>query len=171
MIANGAVTEDKLADSVAGDGLTGGAGTPLAAEADTVGGGNLLTVIDVNSNGIALDGAADPGLEDVSGLRVKVKADGGIVRDSDGLSIDAAAINAMRIEEYTIQAADVTSKSFTLGATMADTDQISLTVYGGVLQNYATDYTAADSTTVSWNGLGLDGTIEEGDELQVSYPI
>ena len=66
--ANG-VTETQLNTSVAGDGLTGGGGSALAVgagngisvaanavavAADGTGGANLATVVDVNSNGVAI---------------------------------------------------------------------------------------------------------------------
>lgn len=47
-------------------------------------------VLDIDASGIKLVLAADPGLEDSSGLRVKIKTDGGVVRDADGLSLAAA---------------------------------------------------------------------------------
>jgi len=44
----------KLGNDVAGNGLTGGNGSAIAAQADSTGGSNLGTVVDVNSNGIAV---------------------------------------------------------------------------------------------------------------------
>ena len=115
----------------------------------------------------------DPGLENdgANALRVKIKAGGGILSDSTGLSIDSSVINELTIVEHIITASDVTSKSFTLASPMADTNQIALVVYGGVPLNYGVDYTANSSTIVGWNGLGLDGEISEGEEVQATYPI
>lgn len=117
--------------------------------------------------------ATNSGLEDdgAHGIRIQVQSGGGLILDSTGLSLDRSTIDEMYIAEYTIQAADMTSKSFTLTQAMADTDQFSLLVYGGPPQNYGVDFTASSSTVITWNGLGLDGTISEGDEVQVSYPI
>jgi len=116
-----------------------------------------------------------PGLEDDGshGVRVKVKAAGGITLDSTGLSVDRSLLNEFLMVEHTITASDVTNANFTLVSPMANTNQIALTVYGGVPQNYGVDYTckAGDSTTVWWNGLGLATAIAEGDEVQVQYPI
>lgn len=172
-LAAGSVIASKLGDDIDGNGLTGGAGSALAVLADTVGGANLLTTINVSANGVAIKAATNPGLESdgTNALRVKVKTGGGIVRDADGLSVDAAAINAQYILQHTLTASDITSKSFTLDQPMASTNQIQLTVLGGVMQTYATDYTAADSTTVSWSGLGLDGVVVTGDLMSVTYPI
>lgn len=117
--------------------------------------------------------ATDPGLENdgANALRVKVKTGGGILLDSTGLSIDRSQINEVKIIEYTILASDVTSKGFTLETAMANTNQIAMTVYGGLPVNYGSDYTAVDSTTVGWSSLGLDGFIAAGDEVQVTYPV
>ena len=48
------VTAAKLGSDVAGNGLTGGNGSALAAQADTTGGANLAKAINVSSNGIAI---------------------------------------------------------------------------------------------------------------------
>jgi hypothetical protein len=117
--------------------------------------------------------ATSPGLEDDGshGIRVKVKADGGITLDSTGLSVDRSLLNEFLMVEHVITAPDVTAANFTLATPMANTNQIALTVYGGVPQNYGVDYTAVNSTTIGWTGLGLATAIAEGDEVQVQYPI
>jgi hypothetical protein len=43
---------------------------------------------------VSLDLATDPGLENSSGLRVKVKAAGGITRDADGLSLSTSSLGS-----------------------------------------------------------------------------
>ena len=48
------VTAAKLGNDVAGNGLTGGNGSALAASADSTGGTNLATSINVSTNGIAI---------------------------------------------------------------------------------------------------------------------
>jgi len=74
------------------------------------------------------------------------------------------------MEEHTITSDEASGKSFILAEVPTDTDQVSLTILGGVAQNNGTDYAIADSTVVSWNGLGLDGFIEENDIAQCEYP-
>lgn len=115
----------------------------------------------------------DPGLENdgANGVRVKVSAGGGILLDSTGLSVDRSVISELNIEEHIITADDATAKTFTLSTAMADTNQIALVVYGGMPLNYGVDFTATNSTTIGWNGLGLDGIIAEGDEVQATYPV
>ena len=53
-LAAAAVTEAELASSVAGNGLTGGAGSPLAVVANSTATPNLGLVIDVSANGVAV---------------------------------------------------------------------------------------------------------------------
>jgi hypothetical protein len=51
----------------------------------------VASPIERTASGIGLNLAADPGLEDVSGLRVKIKADSGLTVDGDGLQVTPAA--------------------------------------------------------------------------------
>lgn len=48
------ITPDHLSTSVAGDGITGGAGNALSVVADATGGANLSKSINVSSNGVAV---------------------------------------------------------------------------------------------------------------------
>jgi hypothetical protein len=86
---------------------TGGTGAVIAIapnnagiKATTTGAGDSGSIVSRDAAGLIgaenLELATDPGLEDSSGLRVKVKTGGGITRDSDGLSASAesVAINA-----------------------------------------------------------------------------
>ena len=117
--------------------------------------------------------ATDPGLENdgQNGLRVKINPTGGILLDSTGISVDKDQINELTVIEHVLTADDVSNKTFTLPTAMADTNQIALVVYGGMPLNYGVDYTANSSTIVGWNGLGMDGLVETGDEIQAIYPI
>jgi|GEM_PF-4048554 len=115
--------------------------------------------------------ASVSGLESDSTHALKIKTGQGVTCNSSGLALDKSLINELYIENHTITASDVTSKTFTVSQPFADTNQLSLIVMGGPYQRYGTDFTAADSTSVGWNGLGLQGTIIEGDKVQVSYPV
>jgi hypothetical protein len=53
-VLNASIDENKLTTSVAGDGLLGGNGTKLHVVADTTGGLNLATAINISSNGVAV---------------------------------------------------------------------------------------------------------------------
>jgi len=53
-LANDAVTENIIISTALGNGLTGGSGSVLSVVADSTGGANLATVLDVNANGVAV---------------------------------------------------------------------------------------------------------------------
>jgi hypothetical protein len=53
-LAGTSVTAAKLGADVAGDGLTGGNGSDIDVQADSTGGANLATVVNVSSNGVAV---------------------------------------------------------------------------------------------------------------------
>lgn len=75
------VSSDDTTENYAASKLTGGDGITVT---ETGGGGNETLDFDVEL-------ASDPGLEFSSGaLRAKVKASGGVTRDSDGLSVNEA---------------------------------------------------------------------------------
>jgi len=74
-LAAQAVTAAKLGSDVAGDGLTGGAGADLDVQADTTGGANLATAINVSANGVAVK-VDDATLEANGSSQLAVKADG-----------------------------------------------------------------------------------------------
>jgi len=99
---------------------------------------------------------------------VRVKVGTGIVRDAEGLSL--TGLTSAFIEDHVVTSGDISSKSITLTHATTDTNKVVLTVYGGVPQNIGTDYTCTNSTTVSWNGKGLDGIIAEGEEVRLIYP-
>ena len=118
--------------------------------------------------------ASNPGLEGDgtgdNGLQAKLKADGGILVDSDGLYLDHTKINAMKVEQHTVTAGEITAKGLTLGATPAADAEVTMDIVSGVAQNNGVDFSVS-GTALSWNGLGLDGVIAENDVMILAYPI
>ena len=51
------------------------------------------TGLELTADGLGIDLATDPGLEFSSGIRAKVKAGGGVTRDSNGLSVNEGDIS------------------------------------------------------------------------------
>lgn len=98
-LAAQAVEAAKLGSDVAGNGITGGAGSALAAQADAVGGANLALAISVTTNGIAVK-VDDTTIEGNGSNQLQVKAN----------SIDASHID--ETDDYTWTA----SHDFTGGA-------------------------------------------------------
>jgi len=76
----------------------------------------------LDTGGVGLDLATDPGLElNSDQLQVKTKTGGGVVRDSDGLSVDATQLSA----------ADTSNKGVVLqAAARADSGQDAVTLTG-----------------------------------------
>ena len=114
---------------------------------------------------------------DVAGLAV---VDGGIfLNKGDGnIYIYDATAGAFRrngadvtvTERHTLNAAEVSAKSFSLSHPVATgrEAQVMLSI-GGVAQLAGTDFSVSGST-VSWNGLGLDNIgLVEGDVFVVHY--
>ena len=75
----------RIASSAAGNGLTGGSGSALAVSADTTGGANLATVINVSTNGVAVK-IDDTTIGENASNQLEVK-DGGIGVDQINSSI------------------------------------------------------------------------------------
>ena len=85
------------------------------------------------------------------------------------LSTAGSVGKSFAVDEYTLTANQVdTTKQITLSNTPTNDQDVQMIVYGGVAQNEGPDYTVS-GTTLSWNGLGLDGIIETGDKIAVSY--
>ena len=85
------------------------------------------------------------------------------------LSTAGSVGKSFAVDEYTLTSGQVdTTKQITLTNTPTNDADVQLVVYGGVAQNEGPDYSVS-GTTLSWNGLGLDGIIEAGDKIAVSY--
>lgn len=74
-VADAGITATQIAAAALGNGLTGGAGTALAVEADSTGGSNLATVINVSANGVAVK-IDDSSIGENGSNQLEVKADG-----------------------------------------------------------------------------------------------
>ena len=75
---------------------------------------------------------------------------------------------AFQVEYPEIDNTIFTNKQLTLSATPAVVTQVIVDVIGGSSQRYGVDYSVS-GTTLSWNTLGLDGILNEGDFLRITY--
>lgn len=73
-------------------------------------------------------------------------------------------------EQRTITALEETNKSLTLAQAPLVPNAVILQIQGAPTQIYGLDYTVS-GTTLSWNGLGLDGLLQENDEVSIIYSI
>lgn len=75
---------------------------------------------------------------------------------------------AYRVEQRTVTSGEATAKAITLAFTPATPAYVTLDVIGGGDQWFGSDFTVTAST-LSWNGLGLDGVLIAGDRLRITY--
>jgi len=69
----------------------------------------------------------------------------------------------------TISESDVLNKSVTLSQKAYAVDSTVLYLEGSAPQVYGDDFEIIDEQTLSWDGLGLDGIISEGDKIVITY--
>lgn len=72
------------------------------------------------------------------------------------------------VEELVLSSTNLSDKNVQLLNAPADPTKVVTDVIGGTSQGYGEDYTVSGSV-LSWSGLGLDGALEVGDVLRVSY--
>jgi hypothetical protein len=65
---------------------------------------------------------------------------------------------------HTLTPTDITNKFITLSSTPTAPTLAIMTVVGGPMQNYGTDFTVSGNQ-LSWSGLFLDGVLVSGDIL------
>lgn len=76
--------------------------------------------------------------------------------------------NPLRSQVVTLTAQMILDKEFTIVETLQAGQAILLIPKNGPAQVKNLDYTVSGQT-ISWNGLGLDGILEENDILVVYY--
>ena len=76
--------------------------------------------------------------------------------------------NIVYRDRVEIQPADVSSKQFKLTYVPINPESLMLVPIGGPIQVHGDDY-EVNGDTVSWNGMGLDGLVETGDEFLCFY--
>ena len=75
-----------------------------------------------------------------------------------------------RTQYKTLSPAEALAKTITLNDTPSDPDLVTLDVIGGSSQINSFDYQVTGDQ-LTWNGLGLDLTLETGDRLRIIYEI
>lgn len=87
---------------------------------------------------------------------------------TEGTATPAGPTGTQEVEYRTITVGEAAAKSLTLSATPLSAGKVMLDVIGGSAQEYSVDYIVS-GTTLSWNGLGLDGVLASGDKLRIHY--
>lgn len=86
----------------------------------------------------------------------------------DLVDITASGGGSYNVDKVTLTGTEITNKSLTLGGAPSVAADTRLIVIEGIEQEYGADFTVSGST-LSWNGLGLDGLLEIGDKLIIVY--
>ena len=69
----------------------------------------------------------------------------------------------------TLTAQNISEKKVALPSTPKNPTEVILTPEGGPAQAYSVDFTIIETNKISWSGLGLDGFLEAGERIFVSY--
>ena len=69
----------------------------------------------------------------------------------------------------TLNATEATNKQLILSPAPADPSEVSVFLIGGSAQKPGVDYDVVNGNELTWNGLGLDGFLAEGDMLLLLY--
>jgi hypothetical protein len=155
-LAATSVTAAKLGSDVVGNGLTGGNGSAISAQADTTGGANLATAVNVSSNGLA------------------VGVDGTSIQDNGSNQLEGLKGDT---EEFLLVAGDITNQYVDLANPAARANSVTVHA-GGVMQDRGADYTvsltggAGGAARITFSGdlaTGGNAALVDGDFLQISY--
>ena len=193
------IDHNRISSSGIGNGLTGGNGAQLAAEADVIGGSNLAKSLNVSANGVAikiddssigengsgqlevkssgigvskLNLASSSGLHDAGSdqISVELKSGGGIIYDT-GLAVDLGQLSTIDpvVDWITLTVTDISNGYVTLTQTPVNASEVKLTILSGLPQKYSTDY-SVDTGLKRLTFLGsLASELESGEDIQVCY--
>lgn len=159
----------RLKSSIAGDGLT------YANGVITVQTGNGIQIV---SDAVAL-GALTQDWNLYNGTTYfAIKGIANPVGDHDAAnkvfvqtSITNAMAGADKVEPFTLGASDITNKYITLASAPVAAGKVIVLIKGAPNQFYGEDFqmNSGSPTRLEWGGMGLDGLLEVGDKLTVSY--
>jgi hypothetical protein len=82
------------------------------------------------------------------------------------LTVTGGIPGAYYVNNFTLSSTDITNKFVTLSSAPVNPIKTAMTVVGGPMQDYGTDYSIS-STTLTWSGTFLDGVLIAGDKLVV----
>lgn len=72
------------------------------------------------------------------------------------------------VNKFTLNATDISNKTVTLSQAPTTASDTRAVVINGIEQEYGADFTVS-GTTLSWNGLGLESLLADGDRLIVVF--
>jgi hypothetical protein len=105
-------------------------------------------------------------------LFVKGKDTEGNVTPAANITKDGAAIadsGDWVTQTKTLTSGQVSSKTIALSPTPKFPGEVCLTVLGGLEQVNGVDFEVVSGNILTWDGLGLDGDLEAGDQIILKY--
>lgn len=111
-------------------------------------------------------GAVTTGSQTFGGA--KTFADDVEVQGTFTASGSVSGIDEYKPEIFILGASEISAKEVTLSETPTTANLTRVIPISGVEQEYGTDFTVSGNT-LSWNALGLDGVLADGDKIIVIY--
>lgn len=106
----------------------------------------------------------------ISGSRVKVMKE--VLEFPSGGTISPASATGATTQKITLTPQNISNKYVLLVSAPENALQTRLNIINGVEQNYGIDFEVTadnDGKTLSWASLGLDGVLQAGDTLIITY--
>jgi hypothetical protein len=94
--------------------------------------------------------------------------DGFLKGKDDAGNITIFSSSILKYELITLSVTNITDKQLTLLETPYPGSVIQLIPVGGPTQVLSLDYDITEAV-ITWDGLGLDGILSEGDKIQIFY--
>jgi len=88
--------------------------------------------------------------------------------DFSGTTTAPVSTTDYKVDKITLNSGQIAAKSVTLTSAPTTVTLTRLVPIGGIEADYGVDFQVSGST-LSWNGLGLDGILASGDKLVVVY--
>lgn len=96
--------------------------------------------------------------------KLKLKKDDGTIVLFEG----QPQLSSFYSEYYTLTSSEITAKEIVLPREVDNGSGVVFIPAGGIAQIPGTDFVVSGST-ISWDGLGLDGSLAENDKVLISY--
>jgi hypothetical protein len=126
----------------------------------------------VGTSWIAATSGGGAGVASLNGLSGPLNIIGGtnvtVTPSGSQITISSTGSGGQIAYTHTLTSADITNKYFSLPSVPSVANLTLLTVVGGPMQEYGTDYIVVGSS-LTWSGLFLDGVLNAGDVLIAEY--
>lgn len=106
----------------------------------------------------------------IKGDRVRVMRE--VLEFPSGNTISPASATGATTQKFTLTPQNISNKYVLLASAPENATQTRLNIINGVEQNYGVDFEVTadnDGKTLSWASLGLDGVLQAGDTLIITY--